>query len=135
MCKRDELRQTLRKVVPLRPPPPNLYTEARIQKFQDSIRSIFLSQDHALTKNYLKFLVEKVIVNGPHVQLVTRSEDVVRMTVSGGSTAPGTAPERDPAVLPLSSRSGSPAALLGEIRDQFGLLTNARTDGLHGDVR
>ena len=73
-AKREELQQTLRKVVLLRPPPPNLYTEASIQKFQESIRLIFLSQDHALTKSYLRFLVEKVIVNGPRVQLITRSE-------------------------------------------------------------
>jgi hypothetical protein len=60
-----DLQQTLRKVVLLRPPPPNLYTEASITKFQTSIRSIFLSQDNALTKNYLRFLVDKIVVKGP----------------------------------------------------------------------
>jgi site-specific DNA recombinase len=64
-------------------------------------------------RGYLRFLVEKVIVNGPHVQLVTRSEAVVRMMAAGGSTAPGTAPERDPAVSPSFVVGGSPVARLG----------------------
>lgn len=97
---RDDLQQTLRKVVLLRPPPPNLYTESRIAKFQNSIRSIFLSQDNALTKNYLRFLVEKIVVSGPQVQMVTRSEAVVRMMAAGGEGAAGAAVERDPAVSP-----------------------------------
>ncbi len=46
-AKRDELRQTLAKVVPLRAPPPNLYSEASIKKFQESLRTIFLSRDNA----------------------------------------------------------------------------------------
>ena len=98
-AKRDELQQTLRKIVPLRAPPPNLYTDGSIAKFQNSIRSIFLSQDNALTKNYLRFLVQKIVVTGPKVQMATRSEAVVRMMVgtNGGSS---TAPDRDPAVSP-----------------------------------
>ena len=99
-AKRDELQQTLRKVVSLRSPPPNLYTEASIQKFRNSIRSIFLSQDNALTKNYLRFLVEKIVVTGPTVQMVTRSEAVVRMMAAGGSATAGVTVERDPVVSP-----------------------------------
>jgi hypothetical protein len=99
-AKLEELQQTLRKVVPLRPPPPNLYTDASITKFQSSIRSIFLSGDNALTKNYLRFLVDKIVVNGQRVQMVTRSEAVVRMMAAGGGATPGTAVERDPGVSP-----------------------------------
>jgi site-specific DNA recombinase len=94
---RDELQQQLRKVVLLRPPPPNLYTEARIQTFRDSIRSIFLSGDNALTKNYLRFLVDKIIVNGPKVQMVTRSEAVVRIMAAGGTTVAEPDPANSPA--------------------------------------
>ncbi len=83
-AKRADLQQTLSKVVLLRPPPPNLYTEASITKFQSSIRSIFLSGDNALTKNYLRFLVDRIVVNGSHVQMVTRSEAVVRLMAAGG---------------------------------------------------
>ena len=99
-AKRDELQQALRKVVLLRPPPPNLYTEASVTKFQNSIRSIFLSQDNALTKNYLRFLVEKIVVTGPKVQMVTRSEAVVRMMAAGGAATAGAVVEGDPAVSP-----------------------------------
>lgn len=99
-AKRNELRKTLGKVVLLRPPPPNLYTEASIGRFQSSIRSIFLSRDNALTKNYLRFLVEKVIIDGAHVQMVTRSEAVVQMMAAGGTTTAEPTQERDPAVSP-----------------------------------
>ncbi len=98
-AKRDELRQTLAKVVPLWAPPPYLYSEASIKKFQESLRTIFLSRDTSLTKNYLKFLVEKIIVNGPKVQMVTRSEAVVRM-MAGANGSPAGVAERDPAVSP-----------------------------------
>jgi site-specific DNA recombinase len=99
-AKRADLQQTLSKVVLLRPPPPNLYTEASITKFQSSIRSIFLSGDNALTKNYLRFLVDRIVVNGSHVQMVTRSEAVVRMMAAGGVATAGAGVERDPAVSP-----------------------------------
>ena len=99
-AKREELQEMLRKVVPLRPPPPNLYTEASLKKFQDSIRSIFVSGDNALTKNYLRFLLEKVVVTGAQVQLVMRNEAVARMMVATSAGGGNAAPERDPAVSP-----------------------------------
>jgi hypothetical protein len=99
-AKRDELQQTLRKVVVLRPPPPNPLHEASIGKFQGSIRSIFLSKDNALTQNYLRFLVDKIVVNSPQVQMVTRAEAVVRMIAAGSMTTTGAAVKRDPAVSP-----------------------------------
>jgi site-specific DNA recombinase len=98
-AKRDDLQQTLRKLVLLRPPPPNLYTESRITKFQNSIRSIFLSKDNALTKNYLRFLVDKIVVTGPTVQMVTRSEAVVRMMAGANGGSPA-ALDRDRGVSP-----------------------------------
>ncbi len=98
---RDDLQKTLRKVVLLRPPPPNSVhgVEDRQVPELDPVL-IFLSQDNALTKNYLRFLVEKIVVNGPQVQMVTRSEAVVRMMAAGEEAAAGAAVERDPAVSP-----------------------------------
>jgi hypothetical protein len=95
-AKREELQGTLRKVVLLRPPPPNLYTEASIGRFQSSIRSIFLSGDNALTKNYLRFLVEKIVVNGSNVRMVTRSEAVVQMIAADGTTPADPNPANSP---------------------------------------
>jgi hypothetical protein len=94
-ARRDELQQTLHKVVALRPPPPNLYTEASIERFQRSIRSIFLSGDNGLTKSYLRFLVDKTVVNGPHVQLHTRPDAVVQMMAAGGAALPDPAAGHD----------------------------------------
>jgi hypothetical protein len=96
--KREELQATLRKVVLLRPPPPNLYTEASIGRFQSSIRSIFLSGDNALTKNYLRFLVEKIVVNGPKVQMVTRSEAVIQMMAANGTRVADPNPANSPTI-------------------------------------
>ncbi len=83
-AKRDQLRETLAKVVPLRPPPPHLYGEATVQRFQESLRAVFLSGDQTLAKNYLRFLVEKIVVTPARVQLVARSDAAVRMMAAGG---------------------------------------------------
>lgn len=93
----DEVKET-KTIAGHRPVP--IYTEAGITRFQNSIRSIFLSGDNALTKNYLRFLVDRIVVNGSHVQMVTRSEAVVRLMAAGGRVTPGTAVERDPGVSP-----------------------------------
>jgi site-specific DNA recombinase len=95
---REELQGTLRKVVLLRPPPPYLYTEASIKKFQSSIRSIFLSGDNALTKNYLRFLVEKIVVSGSKVQMVTRSEAVIQMMAANGTHVASPNPANSPTI-------------------------------------
>ena len=98
-AKRTELQQTLAKIVPLRTPPPYLYSEPSIQKFQASLRKIFLSNDATLTKNYLRFLVEKIVVTGAKVQMVTRSAAVVRM-MAGANGGAALAADRDPSVSP-----------------------------------
>jgi hypothetical protein len=59
-----------------------------------------LSGDNALTKNYLRFLVDKIVVNGPNVQMVTRSEAVVRMMAASGTSTARAAVERDRGVSP-----------------------------------
>ncbi len=58
-----ELEDTLKKVVPIRPPP-YLYTQANIERFQQSLKELFLSGDNSMTRNYLRFLVEGIIVTG-----------------------------------------------------------------------
>lgn len=97
--KRQELKEALAKVVPLRSPPPHLYTEQTISRFQESVRSVFLSRDSSMTKNYLKFLVEKIVVNGPEVTLHARSDAAVRMMAApktGGAEAALTDPTNSP---------------------------------------
>lgn len=83
-AKREELREAIRKVVPLRPPPPHLYGEATIRKFRDSLRAVFLGNETSMTKNYLRFLVEKIVVTADRVQLVAKTDAVVRLMSAGG---------------------------------------------------
>ena len=69
--------------------------------------AFFLSRDNALTKNYLRFLVERIVIDGTRVQMHSRSEAVVRMMAagSGGSGTGGVNP--NPALSPLSRWVGS----------------------------
>ena len=91
--RRDELRDTLSKVVPLRPPPPHLYTAANVAKFQQSIREIFLSGDTSLTRNYLIFLIDSIVITDDHVQIFAKTDAALQMMAelppSGVLTAEG----------------------------------------------
>ena len=48
-ARRDELVQTLTKVVPIVPPPPHIFAASNVQRFRDHIRGIFVGGDNALT--------------------------------------------------------------------------------------
>ena len=64
-AKHAELTQTLGKVVPLRVPPPHL----TIERFRQTIRDVFLSADQTLAENYLRFLVERIVVQGDSLEI------------------------------------------------------------------
>jgi site-specific DNA recombinase len=81
--RRRELTETLAKVIPLRPPPPHLHSAENIERFRESIRGLFLSGNNAMTRNYLWFLVDRIVLNGTHVELYARTEAAVRVMVSG----------------------------------------------------
>lgn len=83
VARRAELRETLAKVVPLRSPPAHLYTEASIQRFQESVREVFLSGDNAMTKSYLGFLLDKIVIDGTNVQVHAKSEAALKMMGAG----------------------------------------------------
>jgi hypothetical protein len=59
-AQRDELAATLAKVVPLHRPPPHLHTEATLERFQGMRRQVFLIGQSSMTRNYLRFLVERI---------------------------------------------------------------------------
>ncbi len=96
-ARRDELRQTLAKVVPLQPPPPYLYKDETIRRFQAQLREVFLGGENALTKNYLKFLVEQIVITDDHVKLVARTDAALRMMATGQGGEPA---GDDPACSP-----------------------------------
>lgn len=70
-----------------------------------AVRFIFRSRDNALTKNDLRFLVEKIVVTG----MVTRSEVVVRLMAAGNGGSPA-ALDRAPGVSPTFDVGWAPAA-------------------------
>jgi hypothetical protein len=85
--KRDELAASLSKIVPLRVVPPHLYAETTIKKFQTSIRELFLADDTTLTRNYLRFLLEEITVQGTEITLRGRTDAAVALLASGADAA------------------------------------------------
>jgi DNA invertase Pin-like site-specific DNA recombinase len=82
------------------------------------------------TKDLVLKVIEEIVVNGPNVQMVTRSEAVVRMMAAGTGTAAEAALERDPAVSPTFAvgwlrllDSNRP-----EVLDSRGITDDLRTD-------
>ncbi len=74
-----ELVEELAKMIPLRSPPPNLYTQATITRFRDSIRDMFTAKDSATARNYLRFLVNEIVVLDASIQIFTRTDAALRM--------------------------------------------------------
>lgn len=77
--RRDELQQTLKNVVPLQPPPPHLFAATTVKRFQQNVRSVFVSGDNALTTHYLRFLVSRVEVTDAHVRVLGRTDGVAQL--------------------------------------------------------
>lgn len=109
-AREDELKEAAAKIVQLRAPPPFLYTEANVTRFQDKLRDLFLGEDQALAKNYLRFLVENIEIDKETVTIVARSDAALRMmagteaTTAGELTASAVSPTT---VVPWLRRRGS----------------------------
>ncbi|MEY4583139.1 MAG: hypothetical protein RL701_7842, partial [Pseudomonadota bacterium] len=80
--KRAELHSQIVKVVPLRPAPPHLFTDATAQRFQAVLRTLLLGEDQTLAKNYLRFLVEDITVHGNEIEIRGKSESAVALLAS-----------------------------------------------------
>ncbi len=66
---REKLTVTLNELKPLDAPPEHLLTDATIAQFQETIRDIFVSADTPMTKGYLRFLVERIVVLDDSVEI------------------------------------------------------------------
>ena len=86
-AKHAELTQTLGKVVPLRAPPPHLYAETTIERFRQTIRDVFLSADQTLAKNYLRFLVERIVVQGNSLEIHGKADASVALLAASPDLA------------------------------------------------
>jgi hypothetical protein len=54
-----------------------------VKRFQDNVRSVFVSGDDALTKHYLRHLVSRVEVMDAHVRVLGRTEAVGQLLAQG----------------------------------------------------
>ena len=69
--------ETLGSLKPLTAPPKGLLTDVTIKKFQDTIRDIFISADTPMTKNYLRFLVERIVVGEDRIEIQAKAQNAV----------------------------------------------------------
>ena len=95
-ARRDELRETLTKVVPIQPPPPHIFAPANVKRFREHIRGIFMGGDNALTKHYIRHLVARIEVTDAHIRVFGKIEAVAQLLAEkrllikkGGRTHPG----------------------------------------------
>jgi site-specific DNA recombinase len=78
-AQRDELAETLRKVRPLGTPPAYLYKPEVFAKFQAALKEAFLGGESAATKQYLRFLLKRIVVEGDVVHVEAKTEAAARM--------------------------------------------------------
>jgi len=78
-AKKNELKTKLSKVVPLRPPPEALQTRAAIRRFQANLKELFLGGDNGVARNYLRLLIEKIVIDGPEVHIHVRGAEAIAL--------------------------------------------------------
>jgi hypothetical protein len=81
-AKRAELKTTLSKVVPIRPPPEAIRTGAAIRRFQSNLKELFLGGDNGVARNYLRLLIERIVVHGPEVEIHVRGAEAIALMAS-----------------------------------------------------
>jgi site-specific DNA recombinase len=76
---RTALVETLDGLEPLAPAPKDLLADETIRNFQNKLRDIFISADTPITKNYLRFLVEKIEVLDDRVVIEAKARNAVAL--------------------------------------------------------
>ena len=56
-----------------------MLTDVTIRRFQDRLRDIFISNDTPMTKNYLRFLVEKIEVLDDRIVIHAKARNAVAL--------------------------------------------------------
>jgi site-specific DNA recombinase len=74
---------------PLAAAPKDLLADATIKKFQDRLRDIFISNDTPMTKNYLRFLVEKIEVQDDRIVIEAKARNAVALMAHPPPLEPG----------------------------------------------
>ena len=104
--RREGLQRSLDKLVPLRIPPPYLYTDANIERFQTNLRQLLLGEDRTLARTYLRLLVESIELDGDQVTIIAKADGALRLMARPSKTKAG------------ETLSVSPASALGWLRQQ-----------------
>ena len=83
------LSETLAKVVPIKQVPPDLYKDETIWKFQAVLRQLFASGDEGLAKHYMRFRVDRIVVNGTTVEVKAKPTAAVALMAKAAGGANG----------------------------------------------
>lgn len=94
---RDRLVETLAKVVRITPVPAHVYKDETIWKFQAALRRLFTSGDEGLAKHHLRFLIDRIVVNGTVVEIKAKATSAVALMARAGAS--GAVLTADDAVL------------------------------------
>jgi hypothetical protein len=78
-----QIKETMARVVPIGSPPPHLYRAETIHGFLDSLREVFLSGTHELTRTYLRLLVKRIVVNDDVAEIELRTDGAAALMAQG----------------------------------------------------
>jgi site-specific DNA recombinase len=86
--KRAELEAELSKLTSPTPPPAHLTSDAAIKRFQDRIKDIFISNDTPMTKAYLQFLIDRIVVHEDKIEIRAKVGNAVALIAADPSNTP-----------------------------------------------
>jgi len=115
-AKRDDLRRTLVKVVPIRAPASSLLDDGTVDRFRDMMRSSVL-EGGPIARSYLRFLIERIDVKrtddaGREVRIAARKGNAMRLMYAA------TDPERERETPPgFVNRGGVLTCAVDQLRE------------------
>ena len=83
-----KLSDVLAQLKPLDAPPKHLRDDATIARFQAVIRDIFISADTPVTKNYLNFLIDQVVVHHDRIEIKAKPLNALAFMAAAPSLQP-----------------------------------------------
>ena len=72
-------------VVPIHPPP-HLYREDTIKRFQEKLQALLVAEDRTVAKSYLTLLVDHIVVDDTDITVVAKTEGALRRLATGSTT-------------------------------------------------
>jgi Recombinase zinc beta ribbon domain len=82
-ARRAELQETLVKVVPIRPAPASLTSDAAVRRFRETLRAMLKESNNGLARSYLRLLVEKIVVDGGVVRITAKTDAALQVMADG----------------------------------------------------